>query len=116
MRLALTALATTVGLLGGFGIARAVPEPYAVTLTLKNHRFSPETIEVPAGRLLRIKLVNEDGTSEEFDSSDLKVEKDVTPYGKVSFTVGPLKPGTYSFIGELHADTAGGTLVAVTAP
>ena len=30
-----------------------------------------------------------------------------------SFVVGPLKPGAYSFMGELHADTASGTLKAV---
>jgi hypothetical protein len=41
------------------------------------------------------------------------VEKDVTPHGRISFVVGPLEPGTYSFMGELHADTASGLLKAV---
>jgi plastocyanin domain-containing protein len=94
----------------------ATPDVHEVTLTLKDHRFTPEVLEAPAGQRIRITLVNRDAASEEFDSEDLHVEKDVTPNGKVSFVVGPLKPGDYSFMGELHADTASGTIRAVAAP
>jgi len=105
------------GLIGIFAaapaLAGAADEPHAVVLTLKDHRFTPERVTVPAGRKIRIELINQDPALEEFDSEDLRVEKDVTPQGRVSFTVGPLKPGTYSFMGELHADTASGELTAV---
>lgn len=84
-----------------------------VTLVLQGHRFSPEHITVPAGRKVRILLVNQDGASEEFDSDDLHREEDVTPHGRTSFTIGPLKPGDYSFMGELHPATAGGVVTAV---
>ncbi|MFI4950797.1 MAG: cupredoxin domain-containing protein [Caulobacterales bacterium] len=87
-----------------------------VTLTLKDHRFTPDKVEAPAGQRIRIELVNRDAATEEFDSTDLEVEQDVTPFGKTTFVVGPLKPGVYHFMGELHADTAGGTLTAVAAP
>lgn len=93
-------------------LAETAP-PHTVALTLKDHRFSPDHVTVPAGQKIRIELANEDAALEEFDSDDLHVEKDVTPHGKVSFTVGPLKPGKYSFMGELHADTASGDLTAV---
>src|SRR5258708_23126883 len=96
--------------------AGAGREIHAVSLTLKDHRFTPEVIEVPAGEKIRIDLVNVDGATEEFDSEDLHMEKDVTPHGKVSFLVVPLAAGTYSFMGELHADTAHGTIQAVGAP
>jgi plastocyanin len=96
--------------------AQAQPEPVVVALTLKDHRFSPDTVTAPAGRPIRIELANHDAALEEFDSDDLHVEKDVTPHGRVSFTVGPLQPGRYSFMGELHADTASGVLQAVEAP
>ena len=85
-----------------------------VKLALKDHRFTPEAVTVPAGQPVRIELVNQDSALEEFDSQDLGVEKDVTPHGRVSFTLGPLKPGRYSFMGELHADTASGVIEAVT--
>lgn len=102
--------------IGSAWAAHAKSEPRIVTLILKDHRFVPASIEVPAGQPIRIDLVNQDAATEEFDSEDLHVEKDVTPNGEVSFVVGPLEPGTYSFIGELHADTASGTIKALAAP
>jgi plastocyanin len=108
MRFAFLVLA---GLLAA-GPAAAASAP-SVVLTLKDHRFSPSTVTVPAGQTIRIELINRDAASEEFDSVDLGVEKDVTPNGRASFTVGPLKPGTYSFMGELHSDTASGAIKAV---
>ena len=115
MRIVLAVL-TAVLLAGAVPAAAAAPDPHVVTLTLKDHRFTPQTVEVPAGQRIRIDLINQDAATEEFDSVDLDVEKDVTPRGKVSFTVGPLKPGAYRFMGELHADTANGTITAVAAP
>ena len=96
------------------GSARA--ETPQVSLVLKNHVFTPNAVTVPAGQRVRIELRNEDSTAEEFDSDDLHVEKDVAPHGKVVFQIGPLKPGTYNFVGELHAGSANGTVTAVAAP
>lgn len=93
--------------------ASAAAEPAgAIRLVLKDHRFAPDQVTVPAGQRIRIELVNEDAASEEFDSDDLHVEKDVTPHGRVVFDIGPLRPGKYAFMGELHADTASGTIKA----
>ena len=83
-----------------------------VSLVLKDHKFTPSTVTVPADQRIRIELSNQDGAAEEFDSDDLHAEKDVGPHGKVVIQVGPLKPGTYSFMGELHAKTATGQIVA----
>jgi plastocyanin len=88
--------------------AAAAAEPTTVSLTLKDHRFTPDTFTVPAGEKVRIVLTNQDMATEEFDSHDLKVEELVTPKGKVSFSIGPLKPGSYSFMGEFHPQTAQG--------
>jgi len=112
-----TVLMLSALLVGGGGAASAAEtgDP-VVTLTLKDHRFTPASVTVPAGRTVRIELINRDAASEEFDSTDLWVEQDVTPKGRASFTVGPLKPGSYSFMGELHSETAQGQLVAVAAP
>ena len=96
-----------------YGAATAQPETVTIVLTLKDHRFSPASVTVPAGEKVRIELINQDPASEEFDSVDLGVERDVTPHGRTRFTVGPLKPGAYSFMGELHADTAQGRLTAI---
>jgi|WetSurMetagenome_2_1015567.scaffolds.fasta_scaffold233981_2 hypothetical protein len=87
--------------------------PGNVTLTLKDHRFTPSTFTVPAGQRTRITLINRDAASEEFDSHDLKVEEVVTPMARTSFWIGPLKPGDYSFMGEFHPGTAQGKVTAV---
>ncbi len=112
--MALTAPLLSAVILSFATAAQAAPAEQTVVLTLKDHRFSPASVEVPAGKRIRVELINRDAASEEFDSTDLRVEQDVTPNGRTSFIVGPLKPGTYSFMGELHADTALGEFKAVS--
>ena len=92
------------------GAALAAPQPRIVTLTLKDHRFSPSRIPVAPGERIRIELTNLDAASEEFDSVDLGVEADVAPHGRANFEIGPLKPGRYDFMGELHPETASGRI------
>lgn len=93
--------------------AAAADAPPAITLTLKNHRFTPASLTVPAGQKVRVTLINQDPATEEFDSHDLRLEEVVTPMGRISFDVGPLQPGQYSFMGEFHAETAQGKVTAV---
>ena len=93
--------------------AAGLNAPSSLTLTLKNHRFTPAALTVPAGVRVRVTVINRDPATEEFDSHDLRIEKLVTPMGKVSFDIGPLRPGEYSFIGEFHAGTAQGKVTAV---
>ena len=84
----------------------------AITLTLKDHRFTPDTIEVPAGKKVKLLVKNEDSTAEEFDSYDLNREK-IIPGGSQGIVfIGPLDPGTYAFMGEFNADTAQGKVIA----
>ncbi len=86
-----------------------------VRLTLKDHRFQPETLTVPSGKRFKVEITNGDATPAEFESSDLKAEKIVVPGGTVSVFVGPLKPGTYAFFDDYHPDDAKGSMVAVEA-
>jgi plastocyanin len=97
-----------IGLLTAGAAARA--DDYV--LTIKDHRFTPEEIKVPAGQRVMITVVNDDATPEEFDSSALKVEKVVAGKSKGVVRIGPLKPGRYPFIGEYHEATAKGVVIA----
>jgi len=81
-------------------------------LTIQDHRFSPDRIEVPAGRKIVLVVKNQDAQPEEFESGDLKREKVVKGNRQVRVQVGPLAAGEYKFSGEYHADTAQGVLVA----
>lgn len=81
------------------------------TLTLRDHRFIPAQLTIPANTKVKLLVVNEDATPEEFESHELNREKIVTGKGRISVYVGPLKPGRYPFFGEFHMDTAQGVLI-----
>lgn len=110
--LALAAAAGFVALTGFTPASIALAADDAYTLTIKDHQFQPETIEVPAGKRVKLTVINKDATPEEFESHELHVEKIVSGGNSISVFVGPLKAGSYSFFGEMHEDTAKGTLVA----
>lgn len=81
-------------------------------ITIKDHKFSPAEITVPAGQQIELVVENQDSTPEEFESHELRREKIIPPNGKIKILVGPLKPGTYPFVGEFHEDSAQGKLIA----
>ncbi|MHB8535035.1 MAG: cupredoxin domain-containing protein [Sulfuricaulis sp.] len=81
-------------------------------LTVKDGRFTPEKLEVPAGRKFKLIVKNEGPGPEEFESSDLNREKLITAGNSVVIFIGPLDPGTYGFYGEFHPQTARGQIVA----
>lgn len=94
----------------GFVTAGATTEP-GYTLVIRDHRFRPAQIEVPANTKVRLVIRNEDTTSEEFDSTRLRREKVIPGGTEATLYVGPLPPGTYEFLGEFHASTARGRLI-----
>ncbi len=87
-------------------------EAAAIDVTIKDHRFSPAEIRVPAGKAAAINLHNEDATAEEFDSDALGVEKVVAGGRSGIVRLRPLAAGRYAFMGEYHADTAQGVVIA----
>ncbi len=89
----------------------ALAEPEAL-LIIKNHRFEPTEIKVPAGQRVRLTVHNQDTTPEEFESHKLNREKVVPPGAKVVIYIGPLKQGKYEFWGEYNEATAKGVVVA----
>jgi len=96
----------------GVSIPDALAADDAFTLSIKDHRFEPAQLEVPAGKKLKLVVKNLDPTPEEFESHDLKREKVIPGKGQATISLGPLKPGTYKFVGEYHERTAQGQLVA----
>jgi plastocyanin len=86
-----------------------------VRLSIRDHRFQPDSITVPAGTRFPIEVTNRDATVEEFESGDLRVEKIVVPGATIRVFVGPLKPGTYKFFGDYHPSLARGTITAAQA-
>jgi plastocyanin len=87
-------------------------EPPERTIVIKEHRFDPATVEVPAGVRVKLIIDNQDATPEEFESRDLRREKVVAGKSKGIVWVGPLPKGEYGFFGDFHQKTAQGKLVA----
>ena len=99
-------------LLSSVASMASAAEPPEVTLVIRNHRFVPSELVVPANTKIKLMVVNEDPTPEEFESHELNREKVVTGKGRIPVYVGPLKPGRYPFFGDFHSDTAQGALIA----
>ena len=91
------------------GAPRAADE---FLITIKDHRFQPAEIKVPANKRVVITVVNDDATPEEFESKPMKVEKIIAGKSKATVRIGPLAPGRYSFVGEYHEATAKGVVIA----
>ena len=94
-----------------FSCPFAMAEPEAL-LVIKNHRFEPTELKVPAGQRIKLTVHNQDATPEEFESHKLNREKVIVPGSKAVLFIGPLKPGSYPFWGEYHEATAKGVVIA----
>jgi hypothetical protein len=99
-------------LVAAFGMPTAQAFAQEFNLVIRNHKFEPQELRVPAGKRVSIYVANEDPTPEEFDSATLKVEKVIPGKSKGLVRIGPLAPGRYEFIGEFNADTAKGVVIA----
>ena len=81
-------------------------------LVIENHKFEPTEVTVPAGRKIKLIVENRDATPEEFESKSLHREKVIAGKSSATILVGPLKPGSYPFVGEYNEKTAKGVVVA----
>ena len=100
----------TAALLGMAGAAVAAEPEF--TLTIRDHKFEPAELTVPAGQKIKLTVKNEDGSAEEFESRELNREKVIVAKGSGVVYIGPLKPGVYPFFGDFHQDSANGKLIA----
>ncbi len=90
--------------------AMAADNEFAITI--KDHKFSPSEVRVPAGQKVKLIIENQDSTPEEFESHELNREKIIAPRSKAAIWIGPLKPGKYPFMGEFNQATAKGVVIA----
>lgn len=89
----------------------AYAEADVYSLIIKDHRFLPAEIAVPAGKKVKLLIENQDSTPEEFESHSLNREKVIAGKSKATIFIGPLKPGRYPFEGEFNAKTAQGVII-----
>lgn len=107
LRRALVLLAATL-----FAFAATAQELPAFQIVMKDGRFSPERLEVPAGKRFKLVLKNEGRGPAEFENLSMRVEKVLAP-GVTSFVVLPaLRPGEYRFVDEFRPQSGSLTIIA----
>ena len=92
-------------------VPSAVIAQEALVLTIKDHKFEPAELRVPANKAVIITVKNLDPTAEEFESKALKIEKVIAGKSEGTVRLRALKPGRYEFVGEFHENTAKGVIV-----
>lgn len=92
-------------------VGSAQAETQTFDLTIKDHRFQPQSVTIPAGEKVKLMVHNQDATPEEFESYELNREKIIPGNSKAVVYVGPLTPGEYPFFGEFNQATAQGQVI-----
>ena len=105
-------LATLVVVLLAIHGPASAADPTEIPLVIEKNRFQPDVIKVKANAPFVLVITNKDKGPEELDMREPRIEK-VIPGGKtVKLRMPALKPGTYPFVGEYHAETAKAKIVA----
>ena len=81
-------------------------------IRFESHKFSPQTLNVPSGHKLTIKVVNASKETIEFESFKLNREKVVTPGETIIVHLPELTAGAYDFYDDFHQDVPEGSIVA----
>ncbi len=97
--------------LGSSAVAMADAPP-RFDLTIKDHKFEPAELAVPANKLFIVTIKNLDATAEEIESRELQIEKVIAAHGEGTLHVHALDVGRHDFIGEYHSDSAKGAFIA----
>jgi cupredoxin-like protein len=81
-------------------------------IRFENHQFTPQTLSVPSGQKLTIKVINGSKETIEFESFKLNREKVVTPGETITVHLPELSAGAYDFYDDFHQDVPEGSIVA----
>lgn len=80
------------------------------TIEIRDHLFFPSELVIPANTKVKLLVINQDPTPEEFESYELNREKVIMGGAKAIIFIGPLVPGQYPFFGEFNPKTAQGLI------
>ncbi len=81
-------------------------------ITLREARFAPPQLTVPANTGFKLRVTNADPAAIEFESFELHRERVVQPGETITVYMPALAPGTYKFFDDFHRDTPEGVIIA----
>lgn len=82
-----------------------------IEIEIRNHLFYPAEFEIPVNTKVKLIIINQDSTAEEFESYELNREKVIPGNSKGIIFIGPLQVGEYPFFGEFFPATAQGKVI-----
>ena len=81
-------------------------------LEISDQCFTPDTLAIPAGARIELRVTNSRSLPSEFESFDLNREKVVPPGATVIVWIGPLPAGKYKFFDDFNPGITGWILAA----
>ena len=81
-------------------------------IRFEHQKCTPQSLTVPSGQKLTIKVVNASKETIEFESFKLNREKVVTPGETITVHLPELSAGAYDFYDDFHQDVPEGSIVA----
>ncbi len=81
-------------------------------LYCNNGVFTPQKLQVPAGKKFKIEIYNTGTEAIEFESKQLRKEKALSPNSSSFVVIYPLEPGEYKFFDDFHLQTGQGSIIA----
>ncbi|HTM07258.1 MAG TPA: cupredoxin domain-containing protein [Verrucomicrobiae bacterium] len=94
------------------GLRGAAAADDVLELRFEGRKFIPQTLEVPANRSFKIKIINVTKEAIEFESFKINREKVIGPGETVTINIPALKAGSYDFYDDFHSDVPEGKIVA----
>jgi hypothetical protein len=88
-------------------LASAGQELPVFHIAMKDGKFVPAELKVPAGRKFKLIVSNEGDQPSEFESFRLHREQVVVAHGEAALFLGPLKTGTYDVFDDFHPGVKG---------
>jgi hypothetical protein len=108
-KIGLPMLATVTATIAG---AAASSDSATADIRFENHRFTPETLTLPAHQPTIIKVVNASQETIEFESFKLNREIAMSPGQTIRVRLPALSPGKYDFYDDFHQDVPEGAIIA----
>jgi plastocyanin len=90
----------------------AAADDASLALRFHDHHFEPQSLSVPAGKALVIKVANDSQETIEFESFKLNREKALSAGETITVRLPALSAGAYDFYDDFHQDVPEGTIVA----
>jgi hypothetical protein len=93
-----------------FGAALVQPaqaQTTEINITVKDKKFNPATITVPANKPFKLIVKNADSAAMEIESHKPRFEKVIASGATATINMKPLEAGTYSFYDDFNKSNKG---------